>query len=335
MAVTFQKAVFAVGTWTDGNGRTKAWTRADLANIVRMYDQRQSDAPICLGHPVTNSPAYGWVRKLYMIGDILWASIESNADNKIVGWIQKGYYRDVSISVWDDGTLEHIGFLGGARPAVDGLPDAVLPEDIDTQYARYGGTPVTVAAHSSGKKPIHFLYTVKRSFAMDQAWLDELAAWRTATDDRLTAIEGRLDKIEGGSGAGADTAAAGADKAPETPAGHNAGTDPTILALTARVAESEKKAALAEFSSFLDSPEMQRKVSPAMRPGLMTGFENMAKTLDFSNGLPAGIASYRDSLKQLPDSVPAVSQEYARGGAGENLNEVDALWEQSQKLRKM
>jgi hypothetical protein len=118
-------AVFRVGTWTDSAGRTKTWTEEDIDRIVSTYDPSKSEAPVVIGHPKDNAPAYGWVEALKRDGEILWAKIKDIAP-EFKEWLEKKLYKKRSISLYPDGSLRHIGFLGAAPPAVKGLPDAAF-----------------------------------------------------------------------------------------------------------------------------------------------------------------------------------------------------------------
>lgn len=115
-------AVFRAGTWTDSAGRTRTWNVEDIDKIVESYDPAKSEAPVVVGHPKDNAPAYGWVEALKRDGEILWAKIKDLAP-EFKEWLQKKLYKKRSISLYPDGSLRHVGFLGAVPPAVKGLPD--------------------------------------------------------------------------------------------------------------------------------------------------------------------------------------------------------------------
>lgn len=112
--------VFKTGIWTDSNGNTRAWTEEDLDKIASSYDPREHEAPIVIGHPKDNAPAYGWVEALKREGEKLLAKIKPTA-KEFVEWVRKGLYKKVSISLYPDMRLRHVGFLGAVPPAVKGL----------------------------------------------------------------------------------------------------------------------------------------------------------------------------------------------------------------------
>ena len=65
--------IFAAGTHTAASGVAITMTPADLAGIAAAYDPGRHEAPLVIGHPTTNGPAYGWVQQLRVTGDRLLA----------------------------------------------------------------------------------------------------------------------------------------------------------------------------------------------------------------------------------------------------------------------
>ncbi len=121
-------AIFKTGKHTDSSGNTKEWTEADLDKIVESYDPTKHEAPIVIGHPKTNAPAFGWIEKLKRVGDTLYA-LPKQLANEFVEMVNKGLFKKRSISLYPDGTLRHVGFLGAQPPAVKGLPDVLFDEN--------------------------------------------------------------------------------------------------------------------------------------------------------------------------------------------------------------
>ncbi|GMU86300.1 MAG: hypothetical protein AMXMBFR48_15420 [Ignavibacteriales bacterium] len=122
--------IFRTGTHTDSKGNTREWTKEELEEIAEKYNAAGNEAPIVIGHPQDNSPAYGWVKELKLFGDKLLA-LPSKIMPEFVEAVQKGLYRNRSISLNGDGTLRHVGFLGGTPPAVKGLADVQFNEGED------------------------------------------------------------------------------------------------------------------------------------------------------------------------------------------------------------
>jgi hypothetical protein len=114
--------VFKTGRWTDSGGRSRSWTAGDLDGIAQSYDSKRHEAPVVIGHPEDNSPAWGWVESLKREGDILYAKLRDLVP-EFVDMLGRRLFKKRSISLYPDMTLRHIGFLGAAPPAVKGLPD--------------------------------------------------------------------------------------------------------------------------------------------------------------------------------------------------------------------
>ena len=119
--------VFRAGLHTDMSGKTRQWTTEDLDRIISRYDPSMHEAPVVIGHPKNDSPAWGWVESLRRDGDLLMAGLK-NVSPEFDGWVKDGRYKKRSICLYPDLTLRHIGFLGAMPPAVKGLPDCGFSE---------------------------------------------------------------------------------------------------------------------------------------------------------------------------------------------------------------
>lgn len=116
--------VFKAGEQTDSAGNTRVWSEADLAEIAQKYNkQSQHEAPVTVGHPKDNSPAYGWVDELKAVGDTLYAKFR-DVEEQFKKMVNDKRFPKRSIALYDDGLLRHIGFLGAVPPAIKGMPDA-------------------------------------------------------------------------------------------------------------------------------------------------------------------------------------------------------------------
>ncbi len=129
-------AVFRTGRHTDSKGNERQWTEADLDRIAAGYDPKSHEAPVVIGHPKENAPAYGWVKGLEREGDMLYAHVEPTVP-EFQGWLKAGLFKKRSISLYPDMTLRHVGFLGAMPPAVKGLPDFAFAENGDRSYSTY------------------------------------------------------------------------------------------------------------------------------------------------------------------------------------------------------
>jgi hypothetical protein len=114
--------IFRAGKQTDSNGNAKEWTVADLDKIASSYDPSFHEAPVCIGHPKENAPAWAWIKTVSREGQSLFAEIGDEAP-EFSDWLEKKRYKKRSISLYPDLKVRHLAFLGAQAPAVKGLAD--------------------------------------------------------------------------------------------------------------------------------------------------------------------------------------------------------------------
>lgn len=114
--------IFKIGDHTDSSGNRQFWDQSDLDTIVDNYNPQVREAPLVIGHPKTDDPAYGWVEKLKRVGPVLLAKFKQ-VEPGFAEKVKNGRYKKRSISLLPGNTLRHVGFLGAATPAVEGLAD--------------------------------------------------------------------------------------------------------------------------------------------------------------------------------------------------------------------
>jgi len=119
--------VFRTGKHIDASGQEKEWGKGDLDRIVYSYNPQGHEAPVVIGHPEENAPAYGWVEALKREGEVLYAKLK-NLVPEFVDMVKRGLFKKRSISLYPDLTLRHIGFLGAMPPAIKGLADIKFRE---------------------------------------------------------------------------------------------------------------------------------------------------------------------------------------------------------------
>jgi len=132
--------IFRAGTQTDMHGRQVTIDRTELAAIAASYDPAKHEAPLVVGHPKLDAPAYGWVKGLRVEGDILVADTHQ-VDPAFAASVNEGKYKKKSASFLLPASptnpapgsyyLNHVGFLGATAPAVKGLRDAQFAADAE------------------------------------------------------------------------------------------------------------------------------------------------------------------------------------------------------------
>lgn len=114
--------VFRAGKHTDSSGKQMAFSHDDLDQMIANH--QLGAAPIVLGHPKDNDPAFGWAGGYKREGDSLFAQFD-DVNPDFSSGVASGAYRNRSVSVYKDGDhgwrVRHIGFLGAMPPAIDGL----------------------------------------------------------------------------------------------------------------------------------------------------------------------------------------------------------------------
>lgn len=126
--------IFKTGTHISDKGIQKEYSLDDLNFIAQSYKPDEDEAPIVIGHPIDNSPAYGWVSSLEVTedGKLVADAPDEKLHPDFLSAVQEGRYKKRSISLTPEGKLRHIGFLGGAAPAVKGLADIQFSQPSST-----------------------------------------------------------------------------------------------------------------------------------------------------------------------------------------------------------
>lgn len=117
--------IFRTGTHTDSSGKVASYSVEDLSEMAQLYNNRvmsdeRNEAPLVKGHPKVDSPAYGWIERLARRGDKLVAKVRNIAP-ELFDELSSGRYRNVSIALYPDRMLRHVGLLGAVAPAIKGL----------------------------------------------------------------------------------------------------------------------------------------------------------------------------------------------------------------------
>jgi hypothetical protein len=126
----FEIEIFRAGQHTASNGVTLSYSGQELNQILNSYNPGQHEAPVVVGHPKDNGPAFGWVKGLRVQGDKLLAKLhQCNSD--FVDLVRDKAYKKVSASFYTpqspsnptpgQWSLRHVGFLGAMPPAIKGL----------------------------------------------------------------------------------------------------------------------------------------------------------------------------------------------------------------------
>lgn len=122
--------IFRTGKHTSAGGSTLDFTADMLREAAEAYDPALHEAPIVVGHPKDNGPAFGWISGLtYNEGGLFATPDQLNTDFEEL--VEAGTYKKVSASLYTPDApsnptpgkyyVRHVGFLGAMPPAIKGL----------------------------------------------------------------------------------------------------------------------------------------------------------------------------------------------------------------------
>lgn len=122
--------IFKRGKQTASDGFSMDFSEDLLVAAVAAYDPAIHEAPIVVGHPKDNHPAFGWIKSLTYSDGVLIAEPDQ-VDPEFAELVEAGRYKKRSASFYLPDApnnpvpgslyLRHVGFLGAQPPAVKGL----------------------------------------------------------------------------------------------------------------------------------------------------------------------------------------------------------------------
>lgn len=128
------------------------------------YDPGLHEAPLVVGHPASDAPAYGWVRALNYDETLGLEAEPHQVHSEFAELVAAGSYKKISASFYPPNSsanpkpgayyLRHVGFLGATPPSLKGLRAAEFADE-------------------SGE-----LVTVELEFGESAAWGASQTLWR-------------------------------------------------------------------------------------------------------------------------------------------------------------
>lgn len=147
--------IFKPGTHLASDGQRITFSKSDVQGMVAAYNTKLHEAPIVVGHPKDNAPAYGWVESLAYseeLGQVV--ATPRQVMQEFDEMVQAGRFKKRSASLYPPDSpnnpvpgqyyLQHVGFLGAQAPAIKGLEGVQYKEDMtalefaDPQNIAYG-----------------------------------------------------------------------------------------------------------------------------------------------------------------------------------------------------
>lgn len=185
-------AIFQAGTHTDMAGNVRTWTTEDLDKIVEIYNAGEHEAPIVIGHPKIDAPAYGWVKELRRTGDVL-EGLFTQINPEFEEAVQAGNFKKRSISLYPDMTLRHVGFLGAVPPAVKGLKDVSFASEDEAVTIDFAAT--TIKENQKMDKELE--ESLRAELAERDAKIAQFGEQMTALQTQLNAVSSALETERG------------------------------------------------------------------------------------------------------------------------------------------
>jgi hypothetical protein len=123
--------IFKAGSFTPmGGAEPLSFSEADIAASAAAYNPSVYRAPLVIGHPKLDGPAWGYVKSASANAGGLWAEHDAVVP-EFAEWVNAGFYGAISTAFWPPDhpnnptpgvyAIKHVGFLGGTPPAVKGL----------------------------------------------------------------------------------------------------------------------------------------------------------------------------------------------------------------------
>ena len=174
--------IFRAGRHTDDSGTVHNFSAADVAGMVASYDAKLREAPLTVGHPEHNLPAYGWVKDLSInkAGNLVMnthqvqAQFAEMVDAKLFKKRSASFYPPSHPNNPKPGNwyLRHVAFLGAQPPAIAGLAD--FSEDADAGTVSFSegeelATPAIPTDPLSNQENIRMTQELKDQLAAAQA----------------------------------------------------------------------------------------------------------------------------------------------------------------------
>jgi hypothetical protein len=272
--------ILRTGKFTDMSGREVELGAADLDGIARAY--RPKDAPLVIGHPATDDPAYGWIGALRVEGDRLLAEL-ADVLPEAIELVRKGAFRKVSASLHRPGAtanprpegwyLRHVGMLGAAAPAVSGLAPLALADDADCLTVELSVLPDPAPADLPHKA------TVPDGGDDQEPPMPENPDRAAELADRETALAAREAAL--------------------------LAREAALLAREVDLARQQAQIRRADCAAFTESLILQGRALPAEREVLVAALDALAAApLDLADGAETPVVGLRKLLAARPALVP-------------------------------
>jgi hypothetical protein len=186
-------------------GDKGSYGEADIDKMIAQYDPGKHEAPVVIGHPEHNAPAYGWVEALKRVGKVLMGKL-AQVQPEFEELVRKGLFKKRSISFYttpQGPALRHVGFLGAMPPEVKGLADVKLASfsagafqaiEFTEEDTNVDVEQVTKGVTQSLKEFFSELFKGKKVIELNDA--DEAKKIETAVAAALKPLQAKFTELE-------------------------------------------------------------------------------------------------------------------------------------------
>ena len=318
-ALSARIEVFRPGTFTPMKGEAITYSAADLRAIADAYDPATAPAPVVVGHPNIDAPAYGWIERFDYDAQAerLFATLHQ-VEPQFADLVKGGRFKKVSMAFFSPdqahnpvpGTWypKHLGFLGAAAPAVSGLKNVA--------FAAPAGVTFTSAFGEPGFERVASLFRGLRDFFIEREGLE--AADKVLPSWSLEWLaETEVQKTEGDGPV--YSAPPEKENAVTQPDPAFAAREADLTARAADIAAREARLNHADNVSFAEAMVTEGRLLPASRDHVVAlldalpGHAAVAFSAEAEKLTPG--AALREILKAQPKIV-AFGEVELPGGAG-------------------
>ena len=317
--------IFRAGSHTDDAGVAHHFSEADLDGMAASYSPALREAPLTVGHPKDNLPAYGWVKSLARTAAGALAITPHQVEPQFAEMVQAGRFKKRSASFYPPGApgnptpgkwyLRHVAFLGAQPPAVAGLKDISF-SDGDQAGAICFSEPVTAtpaAPATATATPPQEPETMPKTL---QEQLDEVNAQLAAANAARDSAQAEAATHKTAAETAQAQAASFAEQArADRAAGFVSFADAQVAA--GRLLPKDKAMAAATLNALADAQPVEfaegdttRKVSPVQ--WLQDLIANAAAAVSFGEFAGAAVAQTGAARGKSDADIDTAAQAYMR-----------------------
>ncbi len=360
MKLTKPLNIFKAGKHTASNGSLHEFSEDTVQEIVDSYDPALFMAPMVVGHPQANMPAYGWAKSLSYDERTGIEAEPDQVDPEFADMVNAGRFKYISASIYAPDSpynpkpgsyyLRHIGFLGAQPPAVKGLRPAEFADASDGVLEFMSTWPETTNASlwrrfrewMIGKEGLEAADKVVPDYAVQdleagarnsqEGDKQPVASAYNEPNDNEDVTMTKEELQAAATKLAADQAKLATDQATFAEAQTKAQADAAALA-TREQAIAAQEAAMQNqaHTDFVEALVKEGKVLPAQKGGLIAVLASMdqGKQIEFGEGATAvktdSVSAFKTYLKSLPKLVEYGEVSGEEKGAAVDNTDANAI----------